>query len=111
MTNTTIETTDYMHQTGNPMRSLKTITTDDHDDWSAEALKTEHAYEVAKVEAKGRIAEIGPNAQALAEILESAEADLEMATDMEGYQATYEKITADLEAALYPPGTGDDCGE
>ena len=93
---TNIETTDFIHATGNFMRSVKTITTESHDGWGSDALEAEHNWEVAKAEALGKIAENSIHAEALTDLLESADADFANANDMDDYQSLFEQYTAQL---------------
>lgn len=99
---TTIDTTDYIHAaTGMRMRSLKTIRTESHDDWTDEALAAEHAYEVAVAEARGMIAE-RQHADDLFAILSNTFDDFESCLDMDSFQATYERLTKSLNEVMHP---------
>ena len=78
------------------MRSIKTITTESHDGWSADAIDAEHEYQVARAEAQGRIAEMRGCAEDLAAMLESHDEDFAAMGDMEDYQSAFERFAEDL---------------
>lgn len=101
MTNVTqIETTDYIHPTGNFMRSLKTIRTEDHDHWTQAAIQAEHAWQVVKAEALGRIAERAPYAAELDENIGFIEDNLNVCGDMNSFVYEFERGTAMLERIM-----------
>lgn len=98
---TTIETTDYVHETGMRMVSLKDITTELPEGWEAGLIEQErdselsrmHAVDLAIAQYQGRCAE----GRGDAEVIKDAQRRLEDAAwDMDIYLSTCDEIAQEL---------------